>query len=182
MLGNILLTRSFGRRVTMSTGMTRAYRRKVIDAIHLESVEKEIHLEILSKAFALGYQIREIPALLTWKKGRRSRFPAKRIFTTHLLFSFSEWPFLLLGTTGSVLMGAGLILGVIDLIHQVHALSTGMDPALYKPLINPILIALLVVVGIQVLLFNFIAYQNKKTQDHLTRLESDVHGIKSSKR
>jgi len=178
-IGNILLTRSFTGKVTMSTGMTRAYRRHVIDGMNLESKGKEIHLEILSKALALGYRVREIPAILSWSPGRKSRFPATNVFSSHLLFSFSEWPFLILGTSGLFFLVVGVLAGVITLIHQMISLHSGVDPRVYKPLINTVSIAVFVLVGVQILLFNFIAYQNKKTQDQLSRLEKDVHQLRS---
>ena len=49
-------------RIYTSTGIFRAYRRKVLDSLELESDGKEIHLEILSKALALGFRVKEIPA------------------------------------------------------------------------------------------------------------------------
>ena len=60
-LGNIFLRLSFGGEITMFSGMTRGYRRKVIRSIYLEQNRKEIHLEIIDKCRALGFQINEIP-------------------------------------------------------------------------------------------------------------------------
>src|SRR4030042_3674904 len=58
-------------RIYTSTGIFRAYRRKVLDSLELESDDKEIHLEILSKAIALGFRFKEVPAILTDRKSTR---------------------------------------------------------------------------------------------------------------
>ena len=57
-------------RIYTSTGIFRAYRRRVLDSLELESDGKEIHLEILSKVIALGYRVKEIPAILTESEER----------------------------------------------------------------------------------------------------------------
>ena len=69
--GNVLLRRLMPGDLTMYTGMTRAYRRHVLDAMDLESDGKELHLEIVSKAHALGFRMTEIPATLAWTPERR---------------------------------------------------------------------------------------------------------------
>jgi len=60
-LGNKILRYTMPNRIYTSTGIFRAYRRKVLDSLELESDGKEIHLEILSKALALGYRVKENP-------------------------------------------------------------------------------------------------------------------------
>ncbi len=63
-LGNKILRLAMPNRIYTSTGIFRAYRKKVLDSLELESDGKEIHLEILSKAIALGYSVKEKPAIL----------------------------------------------------------------------------------------------------------------------
>src|SRR4030042_4576278 len=53
-LGNKILRFAMPNRIYTSTGIFRAYRKEVLDSIEIESDGKEIHLEILSKAAALG--------------------------------------------------------------------------------------------------------------------------------
>ena len=67
-LGNKILRLVMPNRIYTSTGIFRAYRRKVLDSLELESERKEIHVEILSKALALGYRVKERPAILTSRK------------------------------------------------------------------------------------------------------------------
>jgi len=57
-LGNKVLRLAMPNRIYTSTGIFRAYRRKVLDSLELESDGKEIHLEILSKAIALGFGLK----------------------------------------------------------------------------------------------------------------------------
>ena len=77
-LGNKILRFAMPNRIYTSTGIFRAYRRKVLDSLELESDGKEIHLEILSKALALGYRVKEIPAILTGRKKGKSKFKLKK--------------------------------------------------------------------------------------------------------
>ena len=69
-LGNKMLRLAMPNRIYTSTGIFRAYRRKVLDSLELESDGKEIHLEILSKAIALGFRVKG--------DSRRSDKPEKR--------------------------------------------------------------------------------------------------------
>ena len=55
--GNRILRFAMPNRIYTSTGIFRAYRRKVLESLELESDGKEIHLEILSKVIALGYRV-----------------------------------------------------------------------------------------------------------------------------
>jgi dolichol-phosphate mannosyltransferase len=101
-LGNYVIRSGLTYSVTMHTGMTRAYRRDKFLALPLDEDDKEMHLEIVSKAIALGYRIREIPAVLEWKahklgagpaRRRRSSSVSNRLIRTHVLFSLLAAPF-----------------------------------------------------------------------------------------
>ncbi len=46
------------------TSVLRAYRREVLESMELESNGTNINLEILSKAIATRYKIKEVPAVL----------------------------------------------------------------------------------------------------------------------
>ena len=56
----------------MHTGMTRGYRREVIQSHEFREKEKEFHLEVLLRLRLLGAEIGEIPATLEWKDHRLS--------------------------------------------------------------------------------------------------------------
>lgn len=77
-LGNLLIRLLFTKKVTMNTGMTRAYRRAVIQDIQTDEKGKEFHLEVLLKLLTLGYRVGEIPATLEWKEHKLSSPGAKK--------------------------------------------------------------------------------------------------------
>ncbi|MCB9680616.1 MAG: glycosyltransferase family 2 protein [Alphaproteobacteria bacterium] len=78
--------------VTMSTGMTRGYRREAVRSLTLTADGKDLHVEILARAVDAGLRIEEIPCRLTWPPGRRGRMPDARMVARHLLaFSRLAW-------------------------------------------------------------------------------------------
>ncbi len=99
-LGNFIIRAFVSNAVTMNTGMTRAYRREIIQNMPLEEDRKEFHLEVILKAKAFKYHIGEIPCVLEWKdykhKGKRvkrkSSSEVKRLVLTHTLFSLFANP------------------------------------------------------------------------------------------
>ena len=77
--GNRILRFLYTGSLTMTTGMTRAYRASVIKPHVFTYDGKELHLEISHRLLTLGYRIGEVPALLSWPEpepGQESR--AKR--------------------------------------------------------------------------------------------------------
>ena len=98
--GNRVIRMFMGDRVTMNTGMTRAYRRDVIRSLPVTEDGKEFHLEVILKATAFGYRIREIPAILEWKEyklsgmrvERKSSSRVGRLMISHSLFSLFANP------------------------------------------------------------------------------------------
>ncbi|MGB9642771.1 MAG: glycosyltransferase, partial [Candidatus Ratteibacteria bacterium] len=88
-LGNKILRFAMPNRIHTSTGIFRAYRKKVLDSLELESDGKEIHLEILSKALALGFRVKEVPAVLTGRKKGRSKFKISKTFPYIKLFFYA---------------------------------------------------------------------------------------------
>jgi glycosyltransferase involved in cell wall biosynthesis len=95
-LGNKVLRYTLPNRIYYSTGVFRAYRRKVIDSLELESDDKEIHLEILSKAVALGFRVKEVPVVLMGRTRGKSKFKFKKTTMSHLVFSAFEKPMVIL--------------------------------------------------------------------------------------
>ncbi len=71
-LGNTIIRTFMLDVVTMNTGMTRAYRREVIQSMPLFEDRKEFHVEVILKATALGLTLREIPAILAWPAERHT--------------------------------------------------------------------------------------------------------------
>jgi glycosyltransferase involved in cell wall biosynthesis len=165
-LGNKILRYTMPNRIYYSTGVFRAYRRKVLDSLELESDDKEIHLEILSKAVALGYRVREIPVVLSARKRGKSKFKFKKTAISHLVFSAFEKPMIIFGFLGAVTVGIGLLVGLyIAYLRFLGELTPG------RPLITFAL--LLILGGIQILSFGFIAIQIGSLRREILRIQKE---------
>jgi len=165
-LGNKILRFAMPNRIYTSTGIFRAYRRKVLDSLELESDGKEIHLEILSKAIALGYRFKEIPAILTSRKKGRSKFKFKKTAISHLVFSIYEKPMIVFGFLGLVTLGMGFLIGIYIVYLRF---SGGLTPG--RPLITFAL--LLILGGIQILSFGFVAIQIVSLRREILRIQKE---------
>ena len=165
-LGNKILRLAMPNRIYTSTGIFRAYRRKVLDSLELESDGKEIHLEILSKAIALSYRVKEVPAVLTSRKGGRSKFKFRKTAISHLVFSVFEKPVIVFGVLGLLTLGIGLLIGLyIAYLRFAGELTAG------RPLIT--FAILLILGGIQILSFGFIAIQIVSIRKEILRIQKE---------
>lgn len=162
--GNKILSLALPGKLTTITGILRAYRRLVLDSMELESDGKEIHLEILSKALASGYRVREIPATLTTREKGKSKFDLSATVVSHLLFSFFEKPALLFGAIGILLVTCGLFLGG----YMLWIRST-LNPT--RPLMT--LMVLLILIGIQVVFFAFVASQIAMIRKEIYKIQRE---------
>ena len=95
-IGNFIIRMLFTKEITMNTGMTRGYRRGIIENIQFDEKGKEFHLESLLKLKILGYKFGEIPATLEWKdkklssntnKKRKSSSKVPKLILSHLRFA-----------------------------------------------------------------------------------------------
>ena len=151
-LGNLLLGFALPGSIHTVTGILRAYRREVLESLELESNGKELYLEILSKAFALGYRVYEVPAVLKARQKGRSKFKLKKTASSHFVFSVYERPMMIFGLLGLLLLGSGIAGGLyITVLRFRHFLN----PA--RPLVA--LTLLLTLSGIGILSFGFLAIQ-----------------------
>lgn len=169
-IGNKILQYAFPTKFKTTTCILRGYRKEVLKALDLESNRKEIHLEIISKVCALGFRVKEIPAILTNRKEGKSKFKFRRTAFTHILFSLFEKPILLFGAAGFLLVLNGLLIGCYVVWLRFMG---GLDPD--RPLI-PLMI-LLLVVGSQFLSFAFIASQNNSLRKEVYKLQSQIRLI-----
>lgn len=171
--GNKLLTASVPAGLTMLSGMTRGYRGEVVKTLDLESDGKEIHLEIVAKCLALGYRVGEIAAVLRWEKPlpgkqvRKPKFHPRKLILSHLAFSFYQKPMLIFGLGGALMVMGGLALGVVFAVQ--FALRT-LYPA--RPIY--LLMVILLVAGIQMLSFGFLANQLGSLKRDIYRLQRTV--------
>jgi len=165
-LGNKILRLAMPNRIYTSTGIFRAYRRKVLDSLELESDGKEIHLEILSKALALGFRVKEIPTILTGRKKGRSKFKFRKTTLTHMVFSVYEKPMIIFGFLGLLTLGIGFLIGIyIAYLRFMGELTAG------RPLIT--FAILLILGGIQILSFGFIAIQIVSLRREILRIQKE---------
>ncbi|ADZ08978.1 glycosyl transferase family 2 [Methanobacterium lacus] len=134
------------------TGVLRAYRREVLESMEIESNGTKINLEILSKAIATGFKIKEVPVVLEGRELGESKIKIKSKTISHVLFSFYEKPMILFGVIGLFMLLIGIISGIY-LFYQ-YFLGT-LDPT--RPLM--IFMVLMIISGIQILIFGFIATQ-----------------------
>ena len=165
-LGNKILRFAMPNRIYTSTGIFRAYRKKVLDSLEMESDGKEIHLEILSKAMALGFRVKEIPAILTSRKRGKSKFKFKKTATSHLIFSIFEKPMIIFGFLGLLTLGIGLLIGT-----YIAYLRFSGDLTPGRPLIT--FAILLILGGIQILSFGFIALQIVSLRREILRIQKE---------
>lgn len=165
-LGNKVLRYTMPNRIYYSTGVFRAYRRKVIDSLELESDDKEIHLEILSKAIALGYRVKEVPVVLAARTRGKSKFKFKKTAVSHLIFSAFERPMIIFGFLGLLSLGIGLLIGL-----YIAYLSFSKELTPGRPLIT--FSILLILGGIQILSFGFIALQIVSLRREILRVQKE---------
>jgi glycosyltransferase involved in cell wall biosynthesis len=174
-LGNKILEYTFPQSFKTSTCILRGYKREVLDALELESNGKEIHLEILSKVCALGFIVKEIPAVLSNRKKGQSKFRFRKTSASHLLFSLFERPILLFGLTGIFFVLSGFLIGC----YVVYLRYFGtLNPT--RPLV-PLMIILLLV-GSQFFCFAFIAIQNNHLRNEVYRLQKQINQLREQKK
>ncbi len=165
-LGNKILRFAMPNRIYTSTSIFRAYRKKVLDSLELESDGKEIHLEILSKAIALGFRGKEIPLILQGREKGKSKFKFKKTAISHLVFSVFEKPMMIFGGIGLLTLGIGILIGLYIAYLRV---SGSLTPG--RPLITFAL--LLILGGIQILSFGFIALQIVSLRREILRIQKE---------
>lgn len=98
-MGNRLLRALYPSRVSMTTGMTRAYRASAIQGHTFSKDGKELHLEIAHRLITLGYRLGEVPAVLSWpdrprggrgRGGRTNWRTIERLIASHLAWGFLQ--------------------------------------------------------------------------------------------
>jgi glycosyltransferase involved in cell wall biosynthesis len=162
--GNRILALAMGGRIHTVTGVLRAYRRSVLDLLELESDGKEIHLEILAKAQAAGFAGAEIPAVLRKRQKGKSKFRLRATAWSHLVFSWHERPMLLFGVIGLGVILAGLGLGAYLVWHWWQGT---LNPN--RPLMT--LFPLLLIGGLQIVLFGFLGSQMANLRRELYKIQ-----------
>jgi dolichol-phosphate mannosyltransferase len=170
--GNRFLRATLPKRIHTVTCVFRAYRREVLTSMELESDGKELHLEIISKALAVGRRIKEIPAVLRNRKQGKSKHRFARTSFTHILFSFMEKPMLFFGLLGFALFLFGVCLGAYLLALYFQG---QLNPV--RPLMN--LTALLVISGLFMVSFGFLAIKISLIRREIYKVQKENLEIRS---
>ncbi len=162
--GNKFLSLVMPGNLTTFTGILRAYRKQVLDSLELQADDKDIHLEILSKALALGYRVLEVPAVLKNRRKGKSKFKLSSTIISHIIFSLFEKPAFFLGFIGLLFLLFGFAGGIyIIYLWQKSALNPD------RPLMT--LFSLLIISGIQIFAFSLIATQLVFLRNEIYRLQ-----------
>lgn len=164
-LGNVVLRRFLPQPIYTSTCVLRGYRREALSSLPLHSDGKDLHLEILLKAAALGLKVLEIPARLEARKKGSTKSKVAATVISHLLFCLKakpELPFLLSGI-------ALLAIGIIG--ATCSAIMAGAQAALLNA--SAILVcAAAILSGGLCLLGSLLAALLKEARDERVRIES----------
>ena len=169
--GNWVMRWAFGRNLTMLSGMTRGYRREAIESLYLEENGKEIHLEIVSKAQALGYNIREIPATIRWDKqddrGRkRGGLRIMRSVIPHIMVSLHVGSVKLL-IWAAVFSGfLGIMTVVLGILNKIYVIR----PMPYLVTYGLLIVTLAMIFG----LFGLISIQLGFVYRSITHIQSEL--------
>lgn len=165
--GNMMLRWSVNKDIYTWTGIFRAYRRKVIESIDLESNGKEIHLEILTRALSVGYQVREVPAVLATRRKGSSKFRFLGTISSHLKF-------ILIERTISVFWIVGFIGIIISLMIGAYITYLRFEGTLNpeRPLVT--LMVILLLGSLQIISFGAIAFQIYVLRRELYRTQKQI--------
>jgi Glycosyltransferases involved in cell wall biogenesis len=151
-MANKIVGYALDKNISTVTGILRAYRKEVLDSIEIEATGTEINPEILSKAIAIGFEVKEIPVKLKGRKLGESKIQFRSTTISHLLFTFYEKPMILFGVIGLIMC----IIGIIIAIYLFYQYLIGtLDPT--RPLM--FVMVLMILSGIQILIFGFVATQ-----------------------
>lgn len=176
-LGNHVLRWCFGGGLTMLSGMTRGYRRDVLERLYLESDRKEIHVEILAKATALGFRVTEIPATIRWAPpgpgARRGGVGSMlRFVLPHLVSSYNH------GAT-RILMWSSIWLAVLGVLTTGFGILNKLVLLTPQPMPNLVIYGLVLIVLSSVFaLFGGVSIQLGTLTRSLTHTQSQIEELR----
>ncbi len=147
------------------TGVFRCYRREMLDGLVLESDGKEIHLEILTKALALGHKGVEVPTVLRGRKHGRSKFRFRQTAISHIIYGLHEKPMMMFGLTGLAMLAVAVGLGIYLLVLSASGVPVADRPLLQFAVFLGLIAALMAGIG-------FIAIQNVMLRNELYKIAS----------
>ncbi|MDM8554067.1 glycosyltransferase family 2 protein [Desulfococcaceae bacterium HSG7] len=174
--GNQFIRFLVSKKITMFTGMTRAYRVDVIKNLPVMEKGKEFHLEVVLKALSFGCRINEIPCILEWRddkfqtdtetsKQRTSSSNINKLIASHLFFGIMARPVRYLwgagigfGVTGLLFFGMAVVNLIIGGVAIFFALSS----------------ASLITVAVLFFIFGVLTTQNSLIQKEMWKIQQDI--------
>lgn len=179
-IGNRIIRHSFGGNLTMLSGMTRGYRRESIQSIYLEEDDKEIHLEIITKAQLLGLRISEIPGRIQWSSERKAKGFRKHIkiakhIIPHLLSSISTGAFRIISIACILLLFAGAGLAIFGILNKLFSITPTPKPNIVTYGL------LLVVLSIITFLLSVLSLQLLSIKKGIVHLQSQIKRFQKEK-
>lgn len=190
--GNRYLARMSSYHVSTITCVVRAYRREVWEHLYLTADGMELQLEILMKASMLGFRVGEIPAALVWSEGKAKdaglrRISKMKILRTIRLYLKMGWlfrPAYIVIFLSLLLLLPGLYMGawamwragvnahryLLSGLDFNWAVSYGLQEAFSKTPYSFIISGILIIMGLQMIVFGLLIVQSKFYFDELYRL------------
>jgi len=170
---NLLYRFAFTPQIYTSTCVVRAYRKDAIKSLDLESDDKEIHLEIISKLLANNFKIKEIPGTLKRRTLGASNFKFASHSISHILFFVQERPFALFGIVGLFLFFLGLFSSVVLTINRLGLIENASDSILFK-ITSPSFVLIIFLTSFQIMSVGFIGIQNNNLKKELFKIQSKL--------
>lgn len=179
---NLLYRFAFSPRIYTSTCVVRAYRKEAIKYLELESNDKEIHLEIISKLLSNGFKIKEIPGTLTRRiessdATQRKTFKFRRHSLSHILYFIQEKPFVLFGILGTTLCFLSIASSGV-LFYTRFADNIEFNNTFLARIMSPNLIIILFLSGLQMIGLGFLGIQNNLLKKELFKTQKQINKIK----
>lgn len=172
-MANLLYRYAFTPQVYTSTCVVRAYRNKAIKSLDLDSNDKEIHLEILSKLIANNYRIKEIPGTLTKRKVGKSKFKFTAHSISHILFFIQEKPFALFGLFGLFIFILGFCSAIILIITRFGNMPE-FNATFISRIASPNFVIILFLAAFQIFGIGFIGTQINFLKKELFKIQSSL--------
>jgi glycosyltransferase involved in cell wall biosynthesis len=174
---NLLYRYAYTPQIYTSTCVVRAYRKEAIQALDLESNDKEIHLEIISKLLANNKKLKEIPGTLTRRSAGKSSFKFKAHSISHIFFFIQERPFALFGILGFILMLLGFASSIVLLISRFGNIQ-GFEELFISRIASPNFVIILFLAAFQILGLGFLGIQNNLLKKELFKIQSTLRKVK----
>ena len=192
--GNKYLAKMSDYEISTLTSVVRGYRKEVIQTLFLNSNGMEMQLEILLKSAIMNFKVCEVPATLAWDyekfveagSQRTSKMKILKTVQLYLLMGWLSKParilsifsflILLIGTYLSVGIAARFVL--IFNSHESVAFAENLSLSLKHLVANYthsiVLASILLILGLQILIFSMIFLQSKFYFEELYKLGQSI--------